>query len=682
MTINLVITGMPSAKTEITYDYIFAGLGASGGLMLEALERRGLLKGKSVLIIEPDAKSVNDKTYCFWAEPEDPVITHYQSIISHEWESTQIDDQPVESLAPLKYYHIRSIDLYRKIANGVKLFNIDVVNDRVQYTTSAGDEVVVSGETQSYKGRLLFDSRPPKLEKAPDDYVLLQSFLGFRVRLSSETFDKGVYEMMDFRVPQDSATQFCYTLPYSNKEALIELTRFGEARIDSDRARVVLHEFITTKYGAFELIDEEIGAIPMTTAFGKTENDARVISLGTRAGMVKPSTGYAFKNMFKHAEALAAQLEHTATPSAPANSRRFKWYDRLLLRILRDQPDKGPLIFKTLFKKCGAVTVLRFLDEQTSPRDEVNIFSRLPILVFMRAAVEDSLFRLSAYRHLLLTLFAAVALVAGFALAPEVTEWVTWVGIVVGLMLVGIPHGALDEIVELRKHQAATRRRFYLWYLGFIGVAFFIWQVAPLAGLLGFLAYSAYHFGQTDFEDWGIRSRWGAGLWGGFVLWSLLYYHLGETLDVIGLMGVEAAYRPDVTLPITAQVVLWSLPVLAALKFKSPPWTLSLLLLVVCTQLPLLPAFALYFIGQHSMSGWTHLKRELRTTSWQMHRLSFPFSLGAWLLFGAVSAWMYFAQGRVALTGDFFIFIACISLPHIAVMHRLYARKETVKTLV
>lgn len=666
---------MPMAITETTFDYIFAGLGASGGLMLEALERRKLLEGKRVLVIEPDAKSVNDKTYCFWAEPENPIATFYQSIITHEWNSIQIDDQPVEALAPLKYYHIRSIDLYQRIAICIQRWDIEVVNERVLNVEKVGGELMVKSESQTFKGHLVFDSRPPKLEAGHDDYVLLQSFLGFRVRLSSDTFAKGVYEMMDFRVPQDDATQFCYTLPYSSKEALIELTRFGVDRINSARARAALDEFITSRYGAFELIDEEVGVIPMTTAFGKSKGDEGIISLGARAGKVKPSTGYAFKNMFLHAEHLATQLERNGVPIAPVNAVRFKWYDRLLLRILRDQPEKGPHIFKTLFKKCDTVTVLRFLDEQSHPNDEIKIFSRLPILWFMRVAIEDTVMRIKAYHHLVLTLFTAIALLVGFAIAPEVTKWGTWVGIVVGLMLVGIPHGALDEIVELRKQRAASRWKFYLWYLGFIGLVFLIWQVVPLAGLLGFLAYSAYHFGQTDFEDWGIRSRWGAALWGGFVLWSLLYYHLEETLSVIGLMGLEAAYRPDATLHVAAQIVLWGLPVWAALKLKSAQWMLSVLILTVCTQLPLLPAFALYFIGQHSMSGWMHLKRELKTTSWQLHRLSLPFSLGAWLLFGTVSVWMYYVQGRVALTGDFFIFIACISLPHIVVMHRLYDKR-------
>ncbi len=682
MTIRLVIAKMPTTETITIYDYIFVGMGASGGLMLEALQHRGLLDQKKVLVIEPDAKSVNDKTYCFWAEPQDSIVQLNQTVITHQWETIQIDELQAAALAPMKYYHIRSIDLYSRFKTLVDQREIPLVSDRIVEITAATNAMQLSGAERTYYAKCVFDSRPPKLEKTPQDYALLQSFLGFRVKLNETSFNEAVYEMMDFRVQQDGATQFCYTLPYNKNEALIELTRFGQDRINSERAREVLHEFISEKYGDYTRIDEEVGAIPMTTAFGKETTDARHILLGARAGKVKPSTGYAFKNMFMHAEQVAEQIQQGQHPTRSLKLNRFAWYDRLLLRILRDQPEKGPHIFKTLFRKCDAVTVMRFLDESTSAKEEVQIFSKLPILTFANAAIGDTILRLGAYRHLLLTLLTGWILMAGFMIAPETTTWFAWAAILVGLALVGIPHGALDEIIEQRKQNATARWRFYAWYLGVIAIAFLLWQVAPALGLIGFLGYSAYHFGQTDFEEWNIRSKVGAWMWGAFVLWSILYHHLDETNEILGMMGVGSAYRPDAVLPSWLVLLIWSIPVLAAVKAKSAKWALSLLILVVCTQLPLLPAFALYFIGQHSISGWIHLKKELKTSDLQMHKLSLPFSIGAWLLFGSITAWMYVTNGAIQWEGDFFIFIACLSLPHIAVMHRLYVHKQQRKKLV
>ena len=44
-------------------DYLFAGAGASATLLLMNMEKQGLLKDKKILILDPDAKDDNDKTY-------------------------------------------------------------------------------------------------------------------------------------------------------------------------------------------------------------------------------------------------------------------------------------------------------------------------------------------------------------------------------------------------------------------------------------------------------------------------------------------------------------------------------------------------------------------------------------------------------------------------------------------
>ena len=54
-------------------DYLFAGAGASATLMLMSMEKQGLLKDKKIIILDPDTKHINDKTYCFWAEQNEQI---------------------------------------------------------------------------------------------------------------------------------------------------------------------------------------------------------------------------------------------------------------------------------------------------------------------------------------------------------------------------------------------------------------------------------------------------------------------------------------------------------------------------------------------------------------------------------------------------------------------------------
>jgi len=58
-------------------------------------------------------------------------------------------------------------------------------------------------------------------------------------------------------------------------------------------------------------------------------------------------------------------------------------YDHLLLRILYDQPHRGKAVFLRLFETQSLTRILKFLDEETTLREEIAIFSRLQIGLFL-----------------------------------------------------------------------------------------------------------------------------------------------------------------------------------------------------------------------------------------------------------------------------------------------------------
>jgi hypothetical protein len=85
-------------------------------------------------------------------------------------------------------------------------------------------------------------------------------------------------------------------------------------------------------------------------------------------------------------------------------------------------------------------------------------------------------------------------------------------------------------------------------------------------------------------------------------------------------------------------------------------------------------AFGIFFIGHHSLTGWSHLKQDFKMSNWKMWTLSLPFQIGAWLfLLGFYFFWPEQNQGMLwSKWGIFFIFISCVSFPHILAMHRFY----------
>ena len=70
------------------YDFVFVGLGASNSLILLSLIQKGLHKNKQIAIFETESKSKNDKTYCFWAGPDDPIVRDLFTIITHRYNTT------------------------------------------------------------------------------------------------------------------------------------------------------------------------------------------------------------------------------------------------------------------------------------------------------------------------------------------------------------------------------------------------------------------------------------------------------------------------------------------------------------------------------------------------------------------------------------------------------------------
>ena len=97
------------------YDYAFLGLGASNSLLIVQLYELGLLKNKTLAIIEPDAKSSNDKTFCFWATPAEVEAMGVADLVDYHWTSLQVAGMNPSSLNGLMYFHVSIINLYENV---------------------------------------------------------------------------------------------------------------------------------------------------------------------------------------------------------------------------------------------------------------------------------------------------------------------------------------------------------------------------------------------------------------------------------------------------------------------------------------------------------------------------------------------------------------------------------------
>jgi len=391
-------------KISNFYNYTIIGAGASGLWMAYSLYKQGLLNNKSLIIVEEDAKKFNDRTWCYWAKEE--LRPHDLASKTWAYSSNSHNYSKKGSIFPYTYYHIRSQDFYQKMKLELtKCSNITWLFSSFQSHQTSNHVVVNTSDASWHSERLflsalsnkeeIFSTKTLKtyLNNYSNQHILLwQSFVGWRIKTEKPVFNPSKITMMDFNIEQNGQTQFIYELPFSETEALIEMTRFGVNKLSVTEAESILKKYVDEKNSTYQIEETEIGVIPMTTHFDSKRKalppNEQVIYLGTIAGALKPTTGYGFKKMAKYTQDLAVALKNNSPLPTHFRPWRFRMYDTLLLQIIATNGDRGKEIFEALFKSQPTPKILKFLDEESDIYGEISIFSKLPISLFLKSLVK------------------------------------------------------------------------------------------------------------------------------------------------------------------------------------------------------------------------------------------------------------------------------------------------------
>lgn len=376
------------------FDYLIVGGGAAGLSLAYHIAQKPRLADKKVLLIEPEAKKQNDRTWSFWAD--EPGI--FDGIVAHEWSKIAFRSPGFERIIDLgryRYKTINGLDYYRFVHKALaerpaqftrvhgKIEQLENTPAGVRATTESGD---------AYTARYAFDSCPPDLAKLkqPEKHrYLLQHFVGWEIETDTDVFDPTTVEFMDFRGEQQHEARFIYVLPYSTRKALVEYTLFSETVLPKAEYEAAIREYLTNTLGleSYRIMAEEVGAIPMTDHPLPARNGAHIINLGTRGGRAKPSTGYAFKRIQQHSARLVAALAATGHPPADATGDKWQFhlFDTLLLDIMQRRGETTRDIFRQLFERNPVERIFRFLDEQTSWADNLRVMNSVSAGPFMRS---------------------------------------------------------------------------------------------------------------------------------------------------------------------------------------------------------------------------------------------------------------------------------------------------------
>jgi lycopene beta-cyclase len=368
-----------------TFDIAVVGGGCSGFQLLHQLSLQADWSNKRVALFDDGV--CKQRSWCFWSDKKHPL----QHLVSKSWNNITFkgrDFSKTEDVSPYAYHYIAGEDFFnffqKQFLNNNK--NVESLNYKIDDFAKKPHGYSISSKSNQWTSQNLFSSLPPKNEAISARFRLKQHFKGWFIRTEQATFDETTVMLMDFSIPQHDDTRFVYVLPFSTCEALVEMTVFSPTIYPDTVYDTVLQDYMNEHYPntKFTIENTEQGAIPMTDAlFSRLGTEGEVL-LGTAAGMVKASTGYAFKRITKDSRQLAEDENMSQKPRWATSKGRFRFYDRLLLGILKDEPLKGSVIFEALFKKMSMRTIFKFLDEDTHLWEEIKLFSKLPFTPFLK----------------------------------------------------------------------------------------------------------------------------------------------------------------------------------------------------------------------------------------------------------------------------------------------------------
>lgn len=345
---------------------------------------------KSILIIDKEKKHKNDRTWCYWQDEND----EWNDILSASWDKiifkSTIYNQ-VEEIAPYQYKMIRSKDFYLKIWNKIEAKkNIFFLKEKVVDITQQAKVAMVTTDSKVLETAIVFNSILSDAYKKQTKYpVLRQHFVGFFIQTEQDSFDDSAATFMDFTVAQKGNTRFMYILPYSKKEALFEYTLFSKDLLAYSIYKTEIENYLDSKnITNYKIIEKEQGLIPMTSYKFWNKNSKNIINIGTAGGWSKASTGFTFKNINKKTIELVDYIKENKPLPKFHSINKFWFYDLLLLDILDEKNHLGSYLFSNLFKRSSPKKILKFLDEETSIFEDLQVILKMPPKNFIRAFIK------------------------------------------------------------------------------------------------------------------------------------------------------------------------------------------------------------------------------------------------------------------------------------------------------
>ena len=342
------------------FNYVIIGGGCAGLSLAYELEINGRLKNKTLAIIETREEYKRDKTWSFWK-----VFDHnFDDCVIKSWNNFTINTSENSHELTNKKFPYQSIDsgkFYKKINSKLS------TNSNVSFFKNLSE---INSENS-----IVFNS---VYEKELDKSELWQHFKGIEIETSKNIFDEEIINLMDFNCDQRNDVHFFYTLPFSKNKALVETTWLSDLEDQSLKDYdLQLENYIRNNLGIkkYKINFSEKGAIPLF--YPSFRNNNKVINIGSAGGMTRLSTGYTFLNIQEHSKYIVKNIDKIDKAKIFNLGKKYRFLDKIFLRVLERYPEKMPKIFSDMFK-TSSNTVIKFLSNKSNFVEYMHIISKMP----------------------------------------------------------------------------------------------------------------------------------------------------------------------------------------------------------------------------------------------------------------------------------------------------------------
>ena len=375
------------------YDYIIAGLGAAGLSLAYFMMQFEDLRQKKILLVDSDDKNKNDRTWTFWGEaPEE-----FAHLIEKTWHKLGLYDKKdkVEfSVAKSPYHYIPAIRFYQYIIPKLKeADNYTFLKGNVEQISDQNNEPTVTVDKKTYKANYIFNSsfRGVTTLAQVKNKIAFQQFKGWELEFDNDILDDEKVTLMDFSISESDKVNFMYLLPVTKKRMIINCTAFGSEKMSNGYPEECMTEYLKNNFSQdYKITRKEQGIIPMSHVEFERYYSPGIINVGILGGDARPSTGYTFINAINNSRKIAYALANEEKPPFLSNNKRhYNFYDRIFIRVLKDNPAALKKALLSMFRRNSPSKAFRFLSAKTNIFHEIPIILSLPIIPFVKGLFKE-----------------------------------------------------------------------------------------------------------------------------------------------------------------------------------------------------------------------------------------------------------------------------------------------------